>query len=381
MRSLFMRIAIIHEWFTSYAGSEKVVEQMLKIYPEADVFSVVDFLPETERKFLLGKKVNTSFIQKLPFSHKAFRNYLCLMPLAVEQFDLSKYDIILSSAHAVAKGVITGPNQLHISYVHSPIRYAWDLQHQYLKESGLTRGIKSWIVRYMLHKIRIWDLRTANGVDEFIGNSKYIAKRIWKVYRRTSTVIYPPVNVNKFKLGNKKKNFYVTASRMVPYKKMDLIVESFSKMPDKELIVIGDGPGFKNITKTASHNVKLLGYQDFDVLMKYMQEAKAFVFAAEEDFGITPVEAQACGTPVIAYGRGGALETVKNIDQEKPTGILFRKQDTESIISAVHEFEQNINLFKPEFCRENAELFSEENFRTQFKRFVEKKAKEKFSEH
>lgn len=375
-----MKIAIVHEWFASYAGSEKVVEQILNIFPEAEIFSLVDFIPENKRDFLKNKKVTTSFIQRLPFAKKKFRNYLPLMPIAIEQFDLSKYDVIISSSHAVAKGVITGPNQLHISYVHSPIRYAWDLQHQYLKEEGLTKGIKGSLIRYILHKIRMWDVRTANGVDYFVANSKYIGKRIWKVYRRKSDVIYPPVNIEAFQLQEEKKDFYVTASRMVPYKKMDLIVEAFTQMPDKSLYVIGDGSGFDHIKQIATPNVKLLGYQDFSTLKKYMQEAKAFVFAAEEDFGITPVEAQACGTPVIAFGRGGALETVRDVNQDSPTGILYNEQSVESLINAVNEFEKHRDVFDSYVCRKNAEQFSEERFRHQFQDYVNQKIKQKWDE-
>ncbi|MCQ2009526.1 glycosyltransferase family 4 protein [Sporolactobacillus sp. STSJ-5] len=368
-----MKIAIVHEWFVSYAGSEKVVEQLINVFPEADLFSIVDFMPPEKRGFLHGKKVTTSFIQKLPFAKKKFRNYLSLMPLAVEQFDLSDYDIIISSSHAVAKGVITGPDQIHISYVHSPIRYAWDLQWQYLKESNLENGLKSWIVRYILHKIRLWDSRTANGVDFFVANSKYIGRRIWKIYRRKSEVIYPPVDIESFPLQVNKKNFYVTASRIVPYKKVETIVEAFNEMPDKRLVVIGDGPGYERVKNLAKPNIEIMGYQDFSVLKSYLQEAKAFIFASEEDFGITPVEAQACGTPVIAYGRGGALESVRSIDGERPTGIFFDKQTPDAIISAVKKFEELIDVFDPLMCRKNAERFTVQKFRNRIKTYIESK--------
>lgn len=369
-----MKIAVIHDWLVTYAGAEKVLEEILKIFPEADLFSLVDFIESDKRGFIQNKKVTTSFIQRLPFAKKKYRNYLPLMPLAIEQLDVSKYDVIISSSHAVAKGVITGPDQLHISYVHSPIRYAWDLQHQYLKETGLDTGIKGKLVRYMLHKIRNWDYRTSNGVDFFLSNSKFIGKRIWKVYRRESEVIYPPVDVSAFTLHEEKEDFYVTASRMVPYKKIDLIVEAFSKMPEKRLIVIGDGPDFGKIKKKAGANVELLGYQSFEVLKDYMQRAKAFVFAAEEDFGITPVEAQACGTPVIAFGKGGALETVIDYrTSNNPTGVFFNKQDAESIINAVNQFEKNSSKFNPQDCRTNAIRFSPERFRKELQKFVEEK--------
>lgn len=373
---LKMKIAIIVDWLVTYAGAEKVLEQILKVFPQSDLYSLVDFLPSNQRDFIQNKRVKTSFIQKFPMAKKKYRSYLPLMPIAIEQLDVSQYDVVISSTHAVAKGVITGPDQLHISYVHSPIRYAWDMQNQYLKESGLDKGLKSWLARYILHKIRIWDSRTANGVDYFVANSNFIGKRIWKVYRRNYDIIYPPVNVVDFDFQIEKKDFYVTASRMVPYKKMDLIVEAFSKMPEKKLYVIGDGPDFKKIKRKAGKNVTLLGYQDFETLKYYMQSAKAFIFAAEEDFGITPVEAQACGTPVIAYGKGGVLETVRGIESIHPTGIFYIEQKTEALINAVNKFEKNISLFKAEACRNNALMFSEERFRKEFKKYVENKVEE-----
>lgn len=366
-----MKIAIVHEWFVNYAGSEKVIEQLLNIYPDADLFSVVDFLPEKDRGFIHNKKVTTTFIQKLPFAKKKYRTYLPFMPFAIEQLDLSEYDLIISSAHAVAKGVLTGPDQVHISYVHSPIRYAWDLQHQYLKESGLTKGVKGLISKLILHYIRIWDYRTANGVDYFLANSKFISRRIKKVYGRNAQVVYPPVDISAFSLQTKKEDYYLTASRMVPYKKMDLIVEAFAKMPDKKLIVIGDGPDFEKIKAKAKSNVELLGYQSFEVLKTHMQNARAFVFAAEEDFGITPVEAQACGTPVIAFGKGGALETVIEVESpEQSTGIFFRKQNVDSVIEAVNKFEKNADKYNPIFIRENSLRFSPERFKKEIEEIV-----------
>jgi glycosyltransferase involved in cell wall biosynthesis len=371
-----MKVAIVHEWFDTYAGSERVVEQLLEIFPEANLYSVVDFLPSNKRSFIMNKVVTTSFIQRLPFAKKKFRQYLPLMPIAIEQFDLSQYDVILSSSHAVAKGVITGPNQLHISYVHSPIRYAWDLQHQYLTESGLNKGIKGGIAKWILHKIRQWDYRTANSVDEFIANSKFISKRIYKFYRRESSVIYPPVDINSFTMCETKEDFYFTASRMVPYKRIDMIVEAFTKMPDKKLMVIGDGPEFNKIKEKAGRNVTLLGYQTFEILRDHMQRAKAFVFAAEEDFGIIPVEAQACGTPVIAFGKGGSLETIRNIGEDNPTGLFYKEQTVQSLIDAVNFFEKEGHIITPNSCRNNSLRFSSERFKEEIRSFVSAKIKE-----
>lgn len=370
-----MRVAIVHEWLVTYGGSEIFVHDLLSIFPEADVFAVVDFLNEKDRFLINNKKVKTTFIQKLPKAKTKYKSYLPLMPMAIEQLDLSKYDLIISSSHCVAKGIITGPDQIHISYVHSPIRYAWDLQNQYLKEAGLDKGLKGWIAKAILHYMRIWDTRTANGVDYFIANSKFIAKRIWKCYHRRADIIYSGINLDDFSFSDKKDDFYFTVSRMVPYKKMDLIVEAFTAMPDKKLIVIGTGPDFDKIQKIAQghENIKLMGYQSFDVLKNYMQRAKAFVFAAEEDFGRAPVEAQACGTPVIAFGKGGVLETVRGLGiKDRPTGIFFDKQTKDSLIDAVNNFEQQANLIKYKDCRNNALEFGLDKFRYNFKLYVDK---------
>jgi glycosyltransferase involved in cell wall biosynthesis len=364
-----MRVAVIHEWFLNVAGSEAVVEQILQLYPGADVYAVVCFLNDTDKRILNGSKVTTSFIQKLPFAQKKYRGYLPLMPFAVEQFDLSGYDLVISSSHAVAKGVLTGPDQIHISYVHSPIRYAWDLQHTYLKEAKLTHGPRSMLARMILHYMRLWDTRTANGVDHFVANSKFISRRIRKIYGRESQVIYPPVHLDQFVIGTAQRgDFYLTASRFVPYKKIPLIVEAFSRMPDKKLVVIGEAPEETATRAIAGPNVELLGYKSRAVLIDYLQRAKAFVFAAEEDFGILPVEAQGCGTPVIAYGKGGALETV--VDGQ--TGVFFPEQTVDSLIDAVKRFEVIAPSLDPQAIRRNAERFDATNFRREFKVLVEK---------
>jgi len=357
----------------SYAGAERVLEQLIRLFPEADVFAMCDFVREDERGFLGGKRPIVSFIQRLPAAKTKYRSYLPLMPLAVEQFDLSEYDMVISSSHAVAKGVLTGPDQLHISYVHSPIRYAWDLQHQYLRESGLDRGIKGWIAKWMLHKMRLWDLRTANGVDHFIANSRFIARRIWKVYRREAEVVYPPVDISGFSLREEKEGFFLTASRMVPYKRIDAIVSAFAQMPKRRLVVIGDGPDKAKIEKIAhGHpNIEILGYVASDVLARYCERAKAFVFAAEEDFGIIPVEAQASGTPVIAFGKGGALETIRGLEDKRPTGVFFYEQSPEAIVKAVERFEERLENFVGAECRANAERFSIESFRASFLQVVD----------
>ena len=361
-----MRVALVHEWLVNYAGSERVVEQIINCFPEADVFTLIDNLSSSERGFLHGKKVTTSFLQKIPLAKTKHRLFLPLMPLAIEQFDLSAYDVIISSSHAVAKGVLTGPNQLHICYCHSPMRYAWDMQHQYLKESNSESGVKSWIMRYFLHKIRVWDYRTANGVDYFIANSSFIARRIKKVYARESEVIHPPVDVEKFIPCLVKNDYYFTASRLVPYKKIDLIAAAFKLMPDKKLIIAGSGPDKDKLLNLIDgvKNIRYVGFITDAQMIEYMEKAKAFVFAGEEDFGIIPVEAQACGTPVIAYGVGGVRDSVV----AGVTGELFNSQDVSSLIDAVMKFENS--SYDANACVDNAKKFSVAEFCSKFKESV-----------
>ncbi|ULC59755.1 glycosyltransferase [Flaviramulus sp. BrNp1-15] len=366
-----MKKALIHDWYYVNGGAEKVIQSFNNIWPDFDHYALIDYLEDKDREVIFtgnNKKTNTSFIQKLPTSKSNHRKFLQLFPNAIEQFNLNEYDLVLSSSASIAKGVLTNQNQLHICYCHSPMRYAWDLYHQYLKESNLT-GIKGIYAKYVLHKMRIWDIISSNRVDYFIANSKYVAKRIKKIYNRDSIVIYPPVDVNNFRLVEKKDDYYFTGSRMVSYKKMELIVRAFNKIPNKKLIVSGDGPEFNKIKKIANQNIELLGFIKSNELSQYLEKAKAFVFAAEEDFGIVPVEAQACGTPVIAFGKGGVLETIiKN-----KTGIFFYKQEEESIINAVNEFETRTFDYKE--IRENAIRFSKERFESEIKEFILSKYK------
>ncbi len=361
------KVAIVHDWLPVLGGAEKVLEQLLRVYPDADIFTLFDFLSRDDAPFLKGVNVTTSALQKIPFAEKYYRNLLPFFPYAIEQFDLSDYDLIISSSSAVAKGVVTSPHQLHVCYCHSPMRYAWDLQEQYLKQLGLSTGVRSTMIRMVLHKLRIWDVISSNRVDSFIANSSYISRRIYKTYRRESTVIHPPVDIDRFSLQSKKENFYLAASRQVPYKRIDLIVEAFRQMPDKKLVVIGDGPEHKKITALAGDNVEILGFQSDEVLIDHLGRAKAFIFAAQEDFGILPVEAQACGTPVIAYGVGGARETVV----DKSTGLLFEEQTVPSLINAIQRFERLSPNFNIATIRQNAEGFSADRFRAEIRRHVE----------
>lgn len=363
------RIAVVHDWLTVYAGAERVLEQILQMYPAADLYCVCDFLPPAVRGFLRGRTPTPTFVQNVPFARKFYRHYLPLMPLAIEQLDLTGYDVIISSSHAVAKGVIRGPEQLHVSYVHSPMRYAWDLQHQYLGAAGLERGLRSWMARYFLHRMRLWDHHTANGVDAFVANSHFVARRIWNVYRRAAQVVHPPVDVDAFPLHSEKRDYYLAASRLVPYKRIDLAVEAFARMPNRRLIVVGEGPQYSHLRRMAHgyNNIEVLGYQPAPRLATLMGEAAAFIFPSKEDFGIMPLEAQACGTPVLAFGAGGATETIRGPGTPAPTGDFFEEQTSEALIAAVERFERGTkDIISAENCRANAGRFTKACFRATF---------------
>lgn len=375
-----MKTAIVHEWLITYAGSERVFGQIAGLYPDADLYSLLDFLADDDRGFILDRRATTSFIQRLPMAKEKYRDYLVLMPFAIKRFDLSGYDLIITSSHTVAKGVRTFPGQIHICYCHTPMRYIWDLQNQYLKEAGLDRGIRGAILKALFSRLRKWDVSTSKNVDYFIANSHYIKERIKRAYGRDAQVIYPPVDIENFEVSEKKEDFFIAVSRMVPYKKMDLIVEAFSEM-GLPLIVIGDGPDFGKVKRKATKNIELMGHLKGEVLKMYMQKARALVFAAEEDFGIVPVEAQACGTPVIAFGRGGVRETVIPLPENEaqgmavkpPTGIFFNEQTPLALIDAVKRFEKIEGRFDPYDLRRNAEKFSKERFDKEFRSFVNEK--------
>jgi len=371
MRETSRKVAVIYDRLDGYGGGERVLEQMLSLYPSSKLYASVDILADHERGFLGGKTPITTFAQRWSFVRNHHRQFLPLLMFAMEQLDLSDAELVLSGSASIAKGVLTGPDQLHIAYIHSPMRYAWDLQHQYLREARLERGLKSALARWILHRARIWDLRTSNGVDHFIANSEFIARRIWKVYRRESTVIYPPVDVESYTLNERKDTFYLTASRLMPYKKVPAIVEAFRDLPDRRLVVVGDGTEMRRVKAVAGANVEVLGYQSAASLLDLMQRARAFIFAAEEDFGITPVEAQACGTPVIAFDRGGACETIRGLEHAKPTGLFFSSQTPAAIAEAVQTFEKRQHLFDPYDCRSSALRFSTRMFRDSYRGFVE----------
>lgn len=365
-----LKIAIIHDWLVTSGGAERVLEQIIDCFPNAHLYVVVDFIPKHLRQCIEGKIVKTSFIQRLPFANKFYWYYSPLMPLAIEQFDLAEYDIIISSSYAVAKGIIVGPDQLHISYIHSPIRFAWDLKNYYLKAFNYERGVKSLLARLLFHYLKLWDSSSVNSIDSIVTNSHFTNRRILKAYHRNATVIYPPVNTNIFTLHEEKEDFYLVASFMNPFKRIDLAVAAFAKMPNRKLVVIGDGPEFTNIQSQAAANTSFLGYVTTEKLKDYMQRAKAFIFVAPEDFGIVMAEAQACGTPVIAYGKGGAVEIVRDIKRQHPTGVLFEEQTVAALIGAVKKFEREGDRITANVCRQNALRFAPYRFREELKSFV-----------
>ncbi|MBD3346045.1 MAG: glycosyltransferase [Chitinivibrionales bacterium] len=361
-----MKTAIIHEWLVTVAGAESVLQSIYNLYP-GDIFTLFHDPEGVKDTLWENVTVTTSMLQHMPLGKKHHRIYLPLFPMAVEQFDLRDYNIILSSSYAVCKGALNSSDQLHICYCHSPMRYVWDLTFEYLETAGLNGGLKSFLVRLIFHYIRLWDAISSKRVNKFVANSNYIANRIRQCYNREATVIYPPVDIDRFKLSNRRDNYFITISRLVPYKRIDLIIRAFNEL-DLPLVIIGDGPSKSALKKIAGKNITFLGHLPSPQLDEYLRNARAFVFSAEEDFGIVNVEAQASGIPVIAYGRGGALETVI----EGQTGIFFYKQDCTSIITAIKQFLQTEDNFDPAVIRKNAEQFPRARFEREFKEFVDK---------
>lgn len=375
-----MRVALVHDWIIAYGGAEKVLLEMLEMFPRADVFTLLYF-PDPQLKARLSSvNISTSFLQRIPLARKKYRSFLPLMPIAIEQFDFSSYDLVISSSHAVAKGILTTGEQLHCSYVHSPMRYAWDLQNSYLKSAGLSSGLKGALASYLLHKMRIWDYRTANGVDVWIANSKFIARRIKKVYGKTAAVCYPPVDIDRFachqNAHSSSEECFLVASRLVQYKRVDLIVETFTQLPDKKLVVVGDGPELERLKALSTPNITFTGWLPDREVVQRMRDARAFVFAAEEDFGIVLVEAQAAGVPVIAYGRGGATESV--IDGT--TGILYPEQHVESLLAAIGRFEREYDGFDRAVIKEHSLKFSRQQFKANLALIIEKAIEERMAQ-
>jgi len=357
-----MKTALVHDWLTNIAGAEKVLEEVWKLLP-SPIYTLIADQKKLQGSFFQDKEIIPSFLQKLPFATKYYRNLLPLFPLAIEQFDLSQYDLILSNSHAVAKGVLTLPHQRHICYCQTPMRYAWDMYHAYLAP---LKGLRKASAKATLHYLRNWDIASLNRVDLFLANSRYIQQRIKKIYGRESIVLYPPVATERFIPAATREKFYLTVSRLVPYKRVDLIVEAFAHLPNERLIVIGDGPEREKIRQKAGRNVELLGARSDLEIADYMGKAKAFLFAAEEDFGISPVEAQSAGAPVIAFGKGGALETVV----ANRTGLFFEEQSVPSLLGALELFERTQDLFDPQVIQSYAAQFGKERFQRELQQII-----------
>ncbi len=359
-----MKVAIVHDWFNEEGGSEKVVKEIIACFPDADIFCLFDFFDNEKRtKYLAGKSTKTSFIQYIPFAKKFYRFLFPFFPRAIEGLDLSTYDLIISSSFCVSKGVLKSGKQLHICYCHSPVRYAWDLRNDYLNE--VKGPFTKKVFNYFLDRLKKWDIESSKSVDFFIANSQNVKKRIRENYGREAIVIYPPVNINSFTYTADKKNYYFSISRLVAYKKTELIVRAFAKLPHLQLEVGGSGPKFKRLQRIATPNVTLLGYIDSQTKKTKIENAKAFIGAANEDFGITMVEAQSSGTPVIVPYMGGYIETVL-----ETTGLFFKKQSVEDIVDAITTFEKQNKLYQPSDFRNNVERFNVSRFKNEFILFV-----------
>ena len=357
-----MKVAIIHYWLVNMRGGEKVVEALLDLYPDADIYTHV-FDEQAVSEKIVQRIKGATFIQKLPMANKLYQSYLPLMPLALEQLDLREYDLILSSESGPTKGVITLPNSVHICYCHSPMRYVWDMYQDYYEHSSLLKKI---VMPLLLHRLRLWDLASSFRVDYFIANSSFVKKRISKFYRRDSDVIYPPINTADFYIAEQVEDYYLMVGQLVAYKNTRLAVETFNKN-GKPLVIIGTGAELANLKKIAGENIQLLGYQSFDVIRQYYSRCKALIFPGVEDFGMVPIEAMASGRPVIALSQGGALDTV--IDGE--TGVLFDVPDISALNGAINKFEENYQAFSSERIRLHAEQFDSAIFKSRIKEFIE----------
>ncbi|PDQ17836.1 glycosyl transferase [Mesorhizobium sanjuanii] len=358
------RIAVVHDWCPNFRGGEQVLARICKLFPRAEVFTLFDFLPkEVKDKHFRDVIFHVSAMNRLPFVQKYYRSLFFLCPFMIEQFDVTGYDAVISSSAAFSRGVLTRPDQPHLCYVHSPVRYAWDEQFSYLQQAGLGFGPKGLAFRYLLHRLRTWDTRTAHGPDLMLANSNYVRSRIERIYGRDARVVHPPVAIGELKLVASKDDYYVTAAFHAPYKRTDLIIEAFSKTPSRRLIVVGDEVQSKHLRSLAGPNIIFTGYLPRHEYIEKIANARAMVFAGCEDFGITLAEAQACGTPLIAFGRGGARDIVRPLGESiHPTGVLFDRQAVDSVAEAIDLFEENAVSITSHACRMNATRFSEERF-------------------
>jgi glycosyltransferase involved in cell wall biosynthesis len=367
---LHKRIAIVHDWCPDFRGGERVLAELCRIFPGAEVFTLFDFLPENvKREHFPGVTFHTSIANRLPKVDKFYRSLFPVCPFLIEQFDVTDFDAVISSSAAFARGILTRPDQPHLCYVHSPIRYAWDEQFSYLEQGHLGYGPKGLLFRYFAHRLRTWDVRTAHGPDLMLANSSYVRSRIKRVYGRNSEVVFPPVAIDELRFSADKDDYYVTASFLAPYKRTDLVIQAFSAMPDRRLVVVGDGQQMRGLRKLAGPNVTFAGFLPRADYLDVLARARAMVFAGCEDFGIALVEAQGCGTPLIAFGRGGATDIVRPLGlHQMPTGVLFHKQASSAVVDAVERFEANADAIIPSACRENAARFGPQRFARQVTR-------------
>jgi glycosyltransferase involved in cell wall biosynthesis len=360
-----LKVAIVHDWCPSFRGGERVLAELCAMFPGAEVFTLFDFLPrEVKEEYFQNVTFHTSVANGFPRVEKYYRALFFACPFLIEQFDVTGFDAVISSSAAFARGIITRPDQPHLSYIHSPVRYAWDEQFSYLAQGRMGYGPKGLAFRYLLHKLRTWDTRTAHGPDLMLANSTYVRARIRRIYGRDAEVVFPPVSLNELAFSAEKDDYYITASFLAPYKRTDLVIEAFNQMPSRRLMVVGDGQQSSKLRAMAKSNIQFAGFLPRRAYVEAVAKARALVFGGCEDFGIALAEAQACGTPLVAFGRGGACDIVQELDRaEHPTGILFRAQTVEAVKSAVERFETCSGQLRPEACRDNAERFSTERFR------------------
>ncbi len=365
-----MKIALVHDYLVQYGGAERVLEAFTEIFPKAPIYTMV-YDKKLMGKAFSDRKIHTSFLQKIPLVGSHHRLFPLLMPMAIEQFNLSKYDIVLSDSNSYAKGAITMPHTLHITYCHTPMRYAWDDCHKYLREFKYSNLTKKF-VPFAMNYIRMWDKISADRPDKYIANSKFVASRIKKYYNKDAFVINPPVSAEKFHISKNAKDYYLMIGRALPYKRFDIVVKAFNELKFP-LKIIGKGPEMNKLKKYANSNVEFLGYLNDEEISNYYSKCKAFIFPPEEDFGITPLEAMASGRPVIAFRGGGALETVV----ENKTGLFFNKQTPQSIINVIKDFDSR--KFNPKEIRDHALEFDRELFKKKIKKFIEEEYANHFS--
>ena len=359
-----LRVAVVHDWCPDFRGGERVLARICRHFPHAEIFTLFDFLPaEIKEQYFHDIAFHTSAANRLPMIRRFYRSLFFLCPFLIEQFDVTGYDLVVSSSAAFARGVITRPDQPHLCYVHSPVRYAWDEQFNYLEQGGLGFGPGGLLFRVLLHGLRVWDTRTANGPDLMLANSSYVRSRIRRTYGRDARIVFPPVETNDVAVVQNKSDYYVAASYLVPYKRMDLVIGAFNETPERRLVVVGDGPQSKTLRAMAGPNVSFTGFVERPEFIRIVSEARAMVFAGCEDFGITLAEAQACGTPLVAYGRGGACDIVRPLGGgDHPTGVLFSRQTVPAIKEALSTFERLGSAISPRACGVNASRFSTRAF-------------------